>query len=134
MSAPATRPRPRPLSPHLFIYKPIPTMVTSILHRITGGALYVGTLLVAAWVIAAATSQDWFDRVTWLYGSWFGQLVLVGYTWALMFHMLGGIRHLIWDTGAMMEKHTATRLAWATVIGSVALTALVWAAVLLVRS
>ncbi|MDP3899171.1 MAG: succinate dehydrogenase, cytochrome b556 subunit, partial [Mesorhizobium sp.] len=112
MSTPATRPR--PLSPHLQVYRLIPTMVMSIAHRITGGALYVGTLLVAAWLIAAATSEAWFDFVAGLYGSWFGQLVLIGYTWALMFHMLGGIRHLVWDTGAFMEKHTATRLAWAT--------------------
>lgn len=132
MSTPATRPR--PLSPHLQVYRLIPTMVTSILHRITGGALYFGTLLVAAWVIAAATSEAWFDAVSGLYGSWFGQLVLLGYTWALMFHMLGGIRHLVWDTGALMEKHTATTLAWATAVGSLVLTVLVWAAVFWARS
>lgn len=109
-------------------------MVTSILHRVTGGALYFGTLLVAAWVVAAATSEAWFDTVSGLYGSWFGQLVLLGYTWALMFHMLGGIRHLVWDTGALMEKETSTRLAIATAVGSFVLTALVWVAVFLARS
>jgi succinate dehydrogenase cytochrome b556 subunit/succinate dehydrogenase hydrophobic membrane anchor protein len=104
MSAPATRHKPRPLSPHLFIYKPIPTMVMSILHRITGGALYVGTLVMAWWITAAAGSEDYYSFVSGIVGSWFGQLVLFGFSWALMFHLLGGVRHLIWDTGAYMEK------------------------------
>ena len=134
MSAPATRAKPRPLSPHLFIYKPIPTMVMSILHRITGGALYFGTLIVAWWTIAAAWSEDHFNVFTGVAGSWFGQLVLFGYTWALMFHMLGGIRHLVWDTGAYMDKHTATRLAIATMVGSIVLTLAVWIAVYVLRS
>lgn len=128
MSAPATRHKPRPLSPHLSVYRLIPTMLMSIVHRITGGALYFGTLLVAAWLIAAATSPEWFDAVAWLYGSWIGRLVLFGYTWALIHHMLGGIRHLIWDTGSLLEKHTATRMAQATIVASVALTVLVWIA------
>lgn len=101
-------------------------MTTSILNRITGGALYFGTLLVAWWLIAAATSQEYFDFVSWIYGSWIGQLVLLGYTWALMFHMLGGVRHLIWDTGAGLEKHTASKIAWTTTVLSVVLTAAVW--------
>jgi succinate dehydrogenase / fumarate reductase cytochrome b subunit len=134
MSAPATRARPRPLSPHLQVYKLIPTMVTSILHRITGGALYFGTLIVAWWITAAAGPEHYYNFVSGIIGSWFGQLVLFGYTWALMFHMLGGIRHLVWDTGAYMEKHTATKLAFATAIGSVVLTVLVWVAVFAARS
>ena len=103
-------------------------MLMSILHRITGGALYFGTLLVAWWLIAAATSQSYFDFVNWIYGSWIGRLVLFGYTWALVHHLLGGLRHLIWDTGAGLEKQTATWLAWATLAGSAALTLLVWIA------
>jgi succinate dehydrogenase / fumarate reductase cytochrome b subunit len=134
MSAPATRQRPRPLSPHLQIYKPIPTMMTSIAHRITGGALYFGTLIVAWWITAAAGSEDYYNFVSGVIGSWLGQLVLFGYTWALVFHMLGGIRHLVWDTGALMEKHTATRLAIATVVASVVLTVLIWIAVFVSRS
>lgn len=109
-------------------------MVMSILHRITGGALYVGTLLVAWWVSAAAGSESYFDWVSGIVGSWFGQLVLFGFSWALMFHLLGGIRHLIWDTGSYMEKHTATKLAIATMIGSIVLTLAVWAAVVAMRS
>jgi succinate dehydrogenase / fumarate reductase cytochrome b subunit len=129
----ATRAKPRPLSPHLSIYRPPITMTTSILHRITGGALYVGTLLVAWWLIAAATSQSHFDFVSGLLGSWIGRLVLLGYTWALMLHLLGGIRHFIWDTGVGMEKHTASKFAWATLVGSVVLTLAVWVAGYYVR-
>lgn len=103
-------------------------MTMSILHRITGGALYFGTLLVAAWLVAAATSREWFDWVNWLYGSWVGRLVLFGYSWALIHHMLGGIRHLIWDTGTGLSKEAATRLAIANLAASVVLTILVWVA------
>ncbi|PSJ62044.1 succinate dehydrogenase, cytochrome b556 subunit [Pseudaminobacter soli (ex Li et al. 2025)] len=123
----------RPLSPHLTIYKPPITMTTSILHRITGGALYFGTLLVAWWLIAAATTESHFNFVNWIFGSWIGRLVLFGYTWALMLHMLGGIRHLIWDTGAGLEKHTASKIAWATVVGSVVLTLAIWIVGYMVR-
>lgn len=125
--------RARPLSPHLSIYRFPMTGVMSIMHRITGGALYFGTLLVVAWLIAAAISEECFQAVNTVYGSWFGRLVLFGYTWALMHHMLGGIRHLVWDTGAYMEKHTATKIAWATLTGSVVLTVAIWVVGYLVR-
>lgn len=118
----------RPLSPHLTIYKPPITMTMSIMHRITGCALYFGTLLVAWWLIAAATSESHFNFVNWIFGTWVGRLVLLGYTWALMQHLVGGIRHLVWDTGAGLEKHTASKIAWATVVAAIALTVLVWVA------
>jgi succinate dehydrogenase / fumarate reductase, cytochrome b subunit len=120
--------RERPLSPHLTAYRWPITMTMSILHRITGGALYFGTLLVAWWLIAAATSEHYFEFVSWVFGSWIGRLVLFGYTWALLHHMLGGIRHLIWDTGTAIDKESSTRIAWATLAGSVVLTVLVWIA------
>lgn len=129
--SPATRDR--PLSPHLTIYRPAITMTMSIVHRITGGALYFGTLLVAWWLTAAAGPQSYFDFVNGIFGSWFGQLVLLGYTWALMHHMLGGIRHFVWDTGAGLEKHTASKIAWATLVGSVILTILIWVVGCMVR-
>ena len=132
-SASSSPKRNRPLSPHLSIYKPYPTMVMSIVHRITGAALYFGTILVAWWLIAAASGEAHFDRVNAIMGSFLGRLVLVGYTWALMHHMLGGIRHFIWDTGRGMDKETSTRLAYATIIGSVALTAVIWIVGYLVR-
>lgn len=116
----------RPLSPHLQIYKPIPTMVASIVHRITGAALYFGTVLVAWWLIAAASGPDYFEFVQKIMGSIVGRLVLFGYTWALMHHMIGGIRHLIWDTGAMFDKHTSTRMAYVSIMLSIALTLVIW--------
>ena len=120
----------RPLSPHLQVYRLIPTMLMSIMHRITGGAIYFGMLLIAWWLVAAATSPEWFATARWVLGSWIGLLVLFGFSWALIFHMLGGIRHLVWDTGYAMEKHTATALARATLAGSVILTVLLWAVIL----
>lgn len=116
----------RPISPHLQIYKPIPTMVMSILHRITGAALYFGILILVWWLVAAASGPASYDFANAFLSSWFGKLVLFGFTWALMHHMLGGIRHLVWDTGRLLEKHVSTMLAWATLIGSVVLTVLVW--------
>ncbi|QND48616.1 succinate dehydrogenase, cytochrome b556 subunit [Rhizobium lusitanum] len=116
----------RPLSPHLQIYKPIPTMIMSIVHRITGCALYFGTLLVAWWLIAAATGQGSFELVNWIMGTIVGRLVLFGYTWALLHHMLGGLRHFMWDLGYGFGKEFSTRLAKATLVGSLCLTALVW--------
>ena len=124
--SPATRQR--PLSPHLTIYRPPITMTMSIVHRITGVALYFGTLLIVWWLVAAAASEPYFDFVSWVFGSWIGRIVLLGYTWALMHHMLGGIRHLVWDTGAAIDKHTASKLAWASLAVSLALTLLIWIA------
>ena len=119
--------RARPLSPHLTVYRWPITMTMSIAHRITGGALYVGTLLVAWWLVAAATSERHFDFVHWLVGSWFGLLVLFGYSWALFHHMLGGVRHLVWDFGYGMEREQRMAMSRFTLIGSVTLTVLVWA-------
>lgn len=129
--SPATRQR--PLSPHLTVYRWPITMTTSILHRVTGGALYFGTLLVAWWLIAAATSERHFEFVSWVYGSWIGRLVLLGYSWALMYHMLSGLRHLVWDTGVGLEKHTASKIAWASLVASFVLTILIWIAGYAVR-
>ena len=116
----------RPLSPHLQIYKPILTMVMSILHRITGAALYFGTVLLAWWLIAAAAGPSYFDFVNGIYGSIIGRLILFGFTWALVHHMLGGLRHFIWDMGAGFGKEARECLAKATIIGSVAVTLILW--------
>tara|TARA_R110002126_G_scaffold44807_11_gene127486 strand:- start:1388 stop:1783 length:396 start_codon:yes stop_codon:yes gene_type:complete len=121
-------PQSRPLSPHISIYKPIPTMVMSIIHRITGAALYFGTMLVAWWLIAAASGEAYFDYVNSIFGSILGRLVLFGYTWALIHHMLGGIRHFVWDMGKGFDKDVTTKMAWATLAGSIVLTILVWIA------
>jgi succinate dehydrogenase / fumarate reductase cytochrome b subunit len=116
----------RPLSPHLTIYRwPLP-MAMSIVHRITGGGLYVGTLLVAWWLMAAAAGPNAYATVAGFMGSFLGRLILFGYTWALIHHMLGGIRHLIWDTGHGFAAHERNWLAHATWIGSISLTLILW--------
>jgi succinate dehydrogenase / fumarate reductase cytochrome b subunit len=119
----------RPLSPHLQIYYPLVTMVMSIFHRITGAALYVGTPLVVWWLVAAATGPEAFATAQAFFGSWFGILILVGYTWALVHHMLGGIRHFIWDMGYGYEKGPRNWLAKGTLFGSILLTILIWVVV-----
>ncbi|NKN36970.1 succinate dehydrogenase, cytochrome b556 subunit [Agrobacterium sp. a22-2] len=116
----------RPLSPHLQIYKLIPTMAMSIIHRITGGALYFGTLLVAWWLVAASTGAGYYEWVSWFMGTIIGRLILFGYTWALLHHMLGGLRHFMWDLGYGFEKSFSTKLAKANLIGSIVLTLVVW--------
>ncbi|MCA0400785.1 MAG: succinate dehydrogenase, cytochrome b556 subunit [Proteobacteria bacterium] len=121
-----TGPTERPLSPHLQIYKPSITMVMSIFHRITGAALFFGTLLLVVFLVALASGKSAFDQVQWIYGSLPGKLVLFGYTWALFQHMFGGIRHFIWDTGAGLERGTRMKLAWATLGASLATSVLVW--------
>jgi succinate dehydrogenase / fumarate reductase cytochrome b subunit len=118
--------KPRPLSPHLQIYSPLINMVMSIVHRITGAALYAGTLLLAWWLVAAATGPAYFAWVNSLLATPAGLAVLFGYTWVLMHHMLGGIRHLIWDTGRGFALPTVNLLSWLTLIGSLALTGGIW--------
>lgn len=116
----------RPLSPHLSIYRRQINMVMSILHRLTGSALYFGTLLLAAWLIATAMGEKEFELVNAVFGHPLGKLVLFGYTWALVHHMLGGIRHLLWDTARGLQIWQVNVLSWLTVIGSVALTLAIW--------
>jgi len=123
----------RPLSPYLSIYSLLINMVMSILHRITGAALYVGTLLLAAWLIGAAMGERPYAMVNGVFGHPFGKLVLFGYTWALFHHMLGGIRHLIWDTGRGFQIWQVNLLSWLTIIGSVSLTLAAWGLALMLR-
>ena len=116
----------RPLSPHLSIYKPTLTMMMSIVHRITGAALFFGTLLLTWWLLAAASGPTAYAKVQAFMGSIVGMLILFGYTWALIHHMLGGIRHLIWDTGRGFGPAEREWLTLATIVGSVGLTLLIW--------
>mgnify|MGYP000908405306 FL=1 len=116
----------RPLSPHLSIYRPMLTTAMSIVHRITGAALFFGTLLMAWWLLAAASGPTAYARVLAFLDSIIGGLILLGYTWALLHHMLGGIRHLIWDTGRGFGPAEREWLTLATLIGSIGLTILVW--------
>ncbi|WP_182085998.1 succinate dehydrogenase, cytochrome b556 subunit [Aureimonas sp. ME7] len=119
----------RPLSPHLTVYRFRPTMAMSILHRITGCALYVGTALVVWWLVAAASGPDAFSWASAFFNSIVGRLILFGYSWALLHHMAGGIRHLIWDTGAGLGREQSTRFAIATLVASLVGTVLLWLAV-----
>ena len=119
-------PAQRPLSPHLQIYSWPITMLMSIAHRATGMALYFGTLLVAWWLTAASSGPKPYADVQWFMNTWIGKLILLGYTWALIHHMLGGIRHLIWDTGRGFEPGEREWLAGATLAGSIVLTIILW--------
>lgn len=115
----------RPLSPHLQIYRPMLSMMMSIVHRITGAALYFGTALVVIWLVSAAAGPSAFAAVQSIYGSLFGQIVLFGYTWALVHHAIGGVRHLIWDVGRGFgpERELLYRLSLG---GSIVLTVVIW--------
>jgi succinate dehydrogenase / fumarate reductase cytochrome b subunit len=101
-------------------------MAMSIVHRITGVGLYLGTLLLVWWLVAAASGPAYFDFVNGVLGSWFGLIVLFGYTWTIIHHMLGGIRHLIWDTGVGLGKPARDIIATTTLVASIILTVLVW--------
>lgn len=116
----------RPLSPHLQIYRPMLTMMMSIIHRATGVALYFGIILLVWWLSAASTSDDYFALVQGFWGSWFGRLVLFGFTWALVHHAIGGLRHLMWDTGRGFELPTVELMARINIVASVVLTIVLW--------
>ena len=132
--APTARPTvTAPLSPHLQIYRWTWTMAMSVFHRITGTALYGGTALVAIWLVALASGPAAYGWVAGFFGSIFGKLILFVYTWILLHHMLGGLRHFVWDAGYGFDRDKRMALARATLIGSTTLTIVVWAVALLAR-
>jgi len=116
----------RPLSPHLQVYRWPISMALSILHRVTGVGLAVGTLLLTWWLVAAALSDGAFARVQWFLGTPVGLLLLFGWTLALCFHFFSGLRHLVWDAGYGFEQPWYDRSAWAVLIATVVATLLVW--------
>jgi succinate dehydrogenase / fumarate reductase cytochrome b subunit len=116
----------RPLSPHLQIYRPQITSVLSILHRITGFALSVGLLLLAGLIISAAFGQQSFDLVRGQMGTWYGYILLMGWSWAFYYHLCNGIRHLFWDMGKGFELSTVTTSGWAVVLASLTMTVVTW--------
>ena len=116
----------RPLSPHLQVYKPQLTSVLSIIHRLTGVGLAVGTLFLTWWLIAAAMGPEAFAFTQWFYGSWLGYLVLLGFSVSLFYHLCNGIRHLFWDAGYGFEIETLYRSGWTVLAATVALTASAW--------
>jgi succinate dehydrogenase / fumarate reductase cytochrome b subunit len=114
----------RPLSPHLQIYRPQLTSITSILTRITGNALILSATLVVWWLFAAATSPGYFDTANAVMTSWFGDLAMTLSALGIWYHFLAGLRHLYWDAGHGLDIATAEKLGWACIIGSVVLTVL----------
>jgi len=124
----------RPLSPHLTIWRWGPHMLVSILHRISGAGLsLVGLAVLVWWLMAIADGPDAYAQFTKLAGHPAGLVVLIGLTWAFFQHLLSGVRHLAMDTGAAFELDTNKRFAILTIVGSVVLTAAVWAWILGVR-
>ena len=103
-------------------------MAMSVFHRVTGTGLYFGIALFAIWLVALAAGPSAFDAVQWFFGSPVGLLILFAYTWVLMHHMLGGARHLVWDFGRGMEPGERMNMARFTLIGSITLTIVIWAA------
>lgn len=120
------KPSARPLSPHLQIYKPMLTMMMSITHRITGVGLYLSAFLLVWWLSAAAASDSYFAAVQSCFGSWLGRLILFGFTWALLHHSLGGIKHLLWDTGRGFNLRVVEWLAGGSLAASISLTVILW--------
>lgn len=112
----------RPLSPHLTIYRPQMTSMSSIFVRITGNAVIVAALMIVWWFAAAAAGPEAFARANGFVTSWFGDLVMFLSCWAMWFHLLGGLRHLIWDSGHGLEVDQAESMALVMIIGSVVMT------------
>ena len=112
----------RPLSPHLTVYRPQLTSMTSILTRITGNAMLIAALLLVWWFLAASISEEYFEAVDGFVTSWFGDLIMALSVLGLWYHALAGLRHLIWDQGYALDVPTAEKLGIACIAGSVVLT------------
>lgn len=121
-------PAPRPLSPHLQIYKPQLTSILSITHRLCGVVLSIGSLFLVWWLVAATTSEAAFAAAQGFWGSWIGIFLLVGWTFALFFHLANGIRHLVWDAGFGFGLREAYISGLVVLGASAALTLIAWIA------
>ncbi len=116
----------RPLSPFVQIFRWPITMAASILHRITAMVLYGGSILFAFWIVALAFGPQPYDFAMMLFGTWLGWLVLFALTWVLMQHVMGGIRHFIWDAAIGLDKPAINQLALMSLVGGVVLTLVLW--------
>jgi succinate dehydrogenase / fumarate reductase, cytochrome b subunit len=125
--------RPRPLSPHLQVYRPQLTSVLSISHRIAGIGLMIGTLMLTAWLVCAASGASSYEGFRGFAGSIIGRLMLLGWSFCLFYHLLNGVRHLVWDMGWGFELKEAYATGWAVVAGSGVLTVAAWVAAYAVR-
>jgi succinate dehydrogenase / fumarate reductase cytochrome b subunit len=112
----------RPLSPHLQVYRPQLTSASSIMVRVTGIASIFVALILVWWLVAAATSETAFSFIDGLVRSWFGDLVLLGGAWAIWYHMLGRLRHVIWDFGYCLNVETSEKLGLGMFAGATLLT------------
>jgi succinate dehydrogenase / fumarate reductase cytochrome b subunit len=121
-----TSPPERPLSPHLQVYRWPVTMLTSITHRMTGVGLALGVLFMACWLVALAMGEGAYDAVQAFHGTIIGRVLLLGFSWALIFHLLNGVRHLFWDSGIGFEKQASDRSGWAVLALSVVVTLAIW--------
>ena len=130
--AEAPAPVQRPLSPHLQIYRLTLSMMMSGLHRITGLGLAAGMMMVTWWLLAAAAGQNAYGTFEGFATSWIGRLIMFGFSWALLHHLLGGLRYLLWDLGYGMGPEEREWLVRANIIGSLVFTVLFW--ILLVMS
>jgi succinate dehydrogenase / fumarate reductase cytochrome b subunit len=119
-------PHDRPMSPHLQVWRWHVTMLTSILHRGTGMALYVGALVLAGWAVALAAGPDAFNAYRALLACPLGLLVLFGLTVAFLYHLANGVRHLVWDAGKGFEPKTADMTGWAAIAFGVVAAVLIW--------
>ena len=118
--------RERPISPQLQVYKPQITSVLSIFHRITGVALAFGLILLVAWIFTLSLGEEYFEYFVMFIKSWFGLLILFGFTFALNYHLCNGIRHLFWDAGYGYEIETVHKSGLAVLVVSFVLTILIW--------
>ena len=124
--------RQRPLSPHLQIYKPQLTSLLSILHRATGVALSIGSVILVSWVVALSLGETAYSSYSMIINSWFGKLVLFGFTFGLFYHLSNGIRHLFWDVGYGYDLKVAYTSGSLVIISSLTLTIVTWFIVLFV--
>ena len=138
MAEAAPQTRSRPLSPFQFpplgTYRWQITSAMSILHRVTGVALGLGTLLLTWWLLALLGQASDFDAVQSFLGSWIGRILLLGWVWALFYHLLNGIRHLVWDTGHGFDLPSVYRGGWTVIVLSVLFALVAWAGAFLVGS
>ena len=119
----------RPLSPHLTIYRWPITMTLSILHRMTGIAMSVGLVLFVAWLAAIAWPAVPYEGLDRFFDSGPGRLLLLGWCFSFFFHLANGIRHLLWDTGRLLEKSQAAMSSWFVIVSAVLMTAVYWLSV-----
>jgi succinate dehydrogenase / fumarate reductase cytochrome b subunit len=126
MAEAAQAPRKRPLSPHLQVYSMTLSMIMSGVHRITGLCLVAGMILLAWWLLAAATGQNAYGTFEAFATSWLGRLVLFGFSWAALHHLIGGLRYLVWDLGIWIENEEREWLIRANIVASIVCTILLW--------